>query len=141
MSKPNSKKERQFRFVRCDRIILPDPKQEADWNNVFSIQETIAIVGVVTPIIVRRVVEGDGPNRCKKIVLVAGRDRLEAAQLAGLKCIPCFFIKGDETYIRLAAVTENIWRKRFTALQRAEFVAEYYRLALEPANVSGHGCP
>ena len=132
------KKQTRFSFIRLDKIILPDPDQDADWNNVFAIAETIPIVGMVTPIIVRRVTERQGSAKHKKIVLVAGRDRFEAAALARLERVPCFFIKGDETHIRLAAVTENIWRKRLTPLQRAELLAEYYRLALVPANISGH---
>ena len=136
LMKTKCEKRPPFKLVARDKIVLPDDN-DPDYENVFAIAESIPIVGLIQPLIVKRVLEKHGEKIVKKIVLIAGRDKLAAATIAGVKRVACVFIKGDETHSQLVAVSENIWRKHLTVLRQAELVVEYCRLALTPANISG----
>ena len=70
------------------------------------------------------------------VFLVAGRNRLRAAELAGLKEIPAMFFKGDRRHARLITIEENLFRKDLAALERAEQYAKWFKIA-EHSEVSG----
>ena len=69
-------------------------------------------------------------------MLVAGANRLKAAELLGLKEIPAIFFKGDHRRARLITIEENLFRTNLTALERAEQYAAWYTIA-EKLEVSG----
>jgi ParB family transcriptional regulator, chromosome partitioning protein len=126
--------------VRVSDVIVPKSHREVDEETASRIAESIRAHGFLGPIVVRRrqVVAGyfEDAEDTTAIYLVAGRNRLRGAELAGLKEIPAIFFKGDNRHARLVTIEENLFRKDLTALERAEQYAEWFRIA-EQLKVSG----
>ncbi|MEZ5792505.1 MAG: ParB N-terminal domain-containing protein [Nitratireductor sp.] len=78
---------------------------------------------VLPPITVRRT-----PNGTKKLTLVAGAHRLEAARQAGRSEIEAVIVKVNADQAREIEIKENLFRNELTALERITAVAEYRRL-------------
>ena len=95
------------------------------------IAEFIRARGFFGSIVVRRekVVGDFGEREDARMLLVAGRNRLRAAELLGLKEIPAIFFKGDHRHARLITIEENLFRKDLTALERAEHYAAWFRIS------------
>ena len=101
------------------------------------IANSIRANGLWHPIVVRREnVVAFGEREDPRILLVAGRNRLRAAELAGLKEIPAMFFNGDRRHARLITIEENLFRKDLAVLERAEQYAEWFKIA-EHLEVSG----
>jgi hypothetical protein len=107
-------------------------------KNVANIAESIGAHGLLNPVIVRPIFEKKAKHRrLKKAVLISGADRVAAAKLAKLERIQCFYFKGDEIDSQLIKISENLWRKEFTVLRRAEMLAEWLTIASAKVNSSG----
>ncbi len=92
--------------------------------------KSIKVHGLLQPIAVRRVTAKDEDGEVtRRIVLVFGAHRLEAMKYIGQKLVPCVFVECDERQAQLVRLGENLWRKTFTVLQRAEMLVEYLHLA------------
>jgi len=102
------------------------------------IAESIRANGLLHPIVVwrRKVVRFFGEGQDTATFLVAGGNRLRAAELLGLKEIPAIFFKGDHRRARLVTIEENLFRQDLTVLERAEQYAEWFRIA-QQLEVSG----
>lgn len=87
------------------------PRERFDEEALTSLAASIAEVGVVQPVIVRKVIEG--------YEIVAGERRWRAAQRAGLKRIPALVRDADDRGALEAAVVENIHRQDLNALEEA----------------------
>jgi septum formation topological specificity factor MinE len=98
-------------------------------EKVRSLAASMAMIGLRTPITVRRIKKGFSTT----LTLVAGRHRLEAAKKLGWEHIDAFIIEGNETDARICQLMENLYRADLTPLQRAEDVAELIGLVLENA--------
>jgi ParB/RepB/Spo0J family partition protein len=86
------------------------------------------MVGLRTPITVRRIEkERDGVSTTV-LALVAGGHRLEAFKSLGLKRIPALVIEGNKRDARILQLIENLYRAELTALQHAEDLAELIEL-------------
>ena len=86
--------------------IRPNPRQPRREFGAEELQElarSIAQVGVLQPLSVRRTRQG--------WELIAGERRLRAAQLAGLTTVPCLPVEADGETSALMALVENIQRK------------------------------
>jgi ParB family transcriptional regulator, chromosome partitioning protein len=128
----------KFKEVPLNKICFSDDRAPDD-KNVRSLIDSILVRGVLQPLIVKRIVErGRGGKKIKKIILIAGRDRYEAAQLADLKTVPCVFVQGDETDLQITALSENLHRKSFHVFERAEMTVKFYDLASRSADFSDH---
>ena len=94
--------------------ISPNPNQP---RQVFGDQEldelsrSIAQLGILQPLSVRRVADG--------WELIAGERRLRAAQRAGLTTVPCLPVEADEDTSALLALVENIQRKDLDVWEEA----------------------
>jgi ParB family transcriptional regulator, chromosome partitioning protein len=99
--------------------VAPNPRQprtsfedEALESLALSIQE----VGVLQPIVVRRVGSG--------FELIAGERRLRAAKLAGLATVPAVIRESDDTESLREALIENIHREDLNPIELAEAFRE-----------------
>ncbi len=94
--------------------IVPNPYQPRDRFDeeaLAALAESIAQVGVIQPIIVRKLIEG--------YEIIAGERRWRAAQRAGLRTIPTLVRSADDKGSLEAAVVENVHRQDLNALEEA----------------------
>ena len=73
---------------------------------------SIAQVGLLQPILVRRLSEG--------FELIAGERRLKACRLLGYKEIPCIVVSAGEEKCAVMALSENLQRRSLHYLEEAE---------------------
>lgn len=94
--------------------IVPNPyqpREHFDEETLASLAASIAEVGVVQPVIVRKALEG--------YEIIAGERRWRAAQRAGLRNVPALVRDADEKGALEAAVVENVNRQDLNALEEA----------------------
>lgn len=87
------------------------PRQSFDQESLEAMARSIGEVGVLQPIVVRRL---DGGYE-----LVAGERRLRAAKLAGLATVTAIIRTTDDTESLREALIENIHRQDLAALEQA----------------------
>lgn len=97
------------------RPVLDDAKVEA-------IAESLAIIGLTSPILIRCA------DRADSYTLVAGTHRLEAARRLGWEFIDARIVQGPLDQMRLMEIDENLARAELTPLDRARFLAERKRI-------------
>ncbi|MDD6188439.1 MAG: ParB/RepB/Spo0J family partition protein [Clostridiales bacterium] len=86
-------------------VIHPNPYQPRkvfDPESLADLSQSIARLGVLQPLSVRRTPAG--------WELIAGERRLRAAELAGLSTVPCLNVEADEETSSLLALVENLQR-------------------------------
>ncbi|MXZ52302.1 MAG: ParB/RepB/Spo0J family partition protein [Acidimicrobiaceae bacterium] len=94
--------------------IVPNPyqpREHFDEEMLVSLAASIAEVGVVQPVIVRKILEG--------YEIIAGERRWRAAQRAGLRNVPALVRDADDKGALEAAVVENVHRQDLNALEEA----------------------
>ncbi len=87
------------------------PRQEFQPDELAELAQSIAQVGVLQPLSVRRTSTG--------WELVAGERRLRAAKLAGLEEVPCLSIQTDSQSSSVLALVENLQRKDLDVWEEA----------------------
>jgi ParB family chromosome partitioning protein len=87
------------------------PRQSFGEESLEALARSIQEVGVLQPIVVRRLNGG--------YELVAGERRLRAARLAGLATVPAIIRTTDDTESLREALIENIHRQDLSALEQA----------------------
>ena len=80
------------------------PRQEFDESALEDLKESVQRIGVIQPILVRRL-PGTGYE------LIAGERRLRASKLAGLKSVPAMIREYNDAEISEIALIENIQRE------------------------------
>ena len=114
-----------------DRAIRPNPAQP---RKIFrqealeELAESIRQHGILQPLSVRRV----GTS----YELIAGERRLRAAQLAGLREIPCIVMAMDERESSMAAMVENLQRQDLDFIEEAAGISrlmEQFNMSQEQA--------
>ena len=108
------------------RAVLDDGRIEA-------IAESLAAIGLQSPILVRPSEPGDD------YTLVAGAHRLAAARRLGWEAIDARICLGSLDEMRLIEIDENLARAELTPLDRARFVAERKRVYLRMNPERTHG--
>jgi ParB family transcriptional regulator, chromosome partitioning protein len=124
-----------FCTVRIENIGIPLRKRDVDPGNVERLAESIASVGLLNPLVVRRT----GASQSGILTLVAGRHRLEALKRLGREEVECRIITDDDLQAQLMEIDENLCRAELTPAQEAAAVArrkEIY-LALHPETAAG----
>ena len=111
----------------------------ADDSRVAALASSIKDIGLQTPISVRFVdsVTIDGEEVSHVPVLIAGRNRLEAARQLGWERIDCFILTADDIEARLWEIAENLHRVGLTKEERDEHIRRYAELLKEREGVSG----
>ena len=87
------------------------PRQEFCREDLLELAQSIAQVGVLQPLSVRRTRQG--------WELIAGERRLRAAQMAGLSTVPCLPVEADGETSALLALVENLQRKDLDVWEEA----------------------
>ncbi len=78
------------------------PRQEFDPEALEELSRSIAQVGILQPLSVRRIATG--------WELIAGERRLRAADMAGLRTVPCLPVDADDESSSFLALVENLLR-------------------------------
>ena len=92
------------------------PRQEFDESALEDLKESVQRIGVIQPILVRRL-PGTGYE------LIAGERRLRASKLAGLKSVPAMIREYNDAEISEIALIENIQREDLNAIEEARAYA------------------
>ena len=95
--------------------IIPNPKQPRtifDDDALEELADSIATLGLIQPITVRR--EADG-----KYIIISGERRWRASKLAGRKTIPAYIREADDKELHEMALVENIQRQDLNAMEIA----------------------
>lgn len=103
-------------------LIVPNPhqpRQTFEPEALAELSRSIAQVGILQPLSVRRVGE--------TWELIAGERRLRAAQMAGLSTVPCIPTQVDERTSSLLALIENLQRADLTVWEEAEAICRLVR--------------
>ncbi len=87
------------------------PRDHFDEETLASLAASISAIGVVQPVIVRKISDG--------YELIAGERRWRAAQRAGLRDIPAIVRDADDQRALEAAVVENVHRQDLNAIEEA----------------------
>ena len=112
-----------------ENVQIIGKRRKRDPEKVKTLAASISMVGLRTPITVRRIEkERDGDSKTSTIPLVAGHYRLEAFKSLGIKRIPAFVIESDKSDAKILQLIENLYRAELTALQHAEDLAELVQL-------------
>jgi len=105
----------------------------ADDFRVAALASSIKDIGLQTPISVRFVdsVTIDGEEVSHVPVLIAGRNRLEAARQLGWERIDCFILAADDIEAQLWEIAENLHRVGLTKEERDVHIRRYAELLTE----------
>ncbi|HEY7565870.1 MAG TPA: ParB/RepB/Spo0J family partition protein [Acidimicrobiia bacterium] len=111
---PSGRSDEQsgFAMIAVDEV-SPNPQQPRtrfDDESLAGLAESISMVGLLQPIVVRR-------NSAGGYVLVAGERRWRAARRAGLAEIPAVVREGDDREALTEALVENLQRTDLTPLE------------------------
>jgi ParB family chromosome partitioning protein len=117
--------------VQTRFITVPANRREIEAKSVEALAESMAKIGLLTPITIRA-------NRDGELVLVAGGHRLAAALKLGWKEIDCIEFDGDEIDAELWEIAENLHRADLTVLQRSEQIARWLDLVEIKGAQVGH---
>ena len=101
-------------------IIVPNPRQPRqvfDEDDITELAASIKEVGLLQPIVVRRVDGEDG--RAESYELVMGERRLRAAKEAGLETIPAVVRYTEDQDLLRDALLENLHRVQLNPLEEA----------------------
>lgn len=105
--------------------------RERDSASVQSLAESIATVGLINPIRVRRV--------GAEWEVTAGSHRLAACKSLGLVDIECIVVEDDDLHAELAMIDENLMRAELSASDRAVQTARRKAIYLELHPETAHG--
>jgi ParB family transcriptional regulator, chromosome partitioning protein len=101
------------------------PRTNFEIESLDELAQSIRLQGIIQPLTVRKI----GYDRYQ---LIAGERRLKAAEIAGLKAVPCYIrVANDEQMLELALI-ENIHRKDLNAIE----IAISYRRLIEELNLT-----
>lgn len=121
-------KARTIEILNLEFIKIGPRHRELREEQVSSLMQSIAKIGLKTPITVRQ------PHGDDDVYLVAGGHRLEACKRLGMEQIEAFVVESDdEDAARMWEIAENLHRAELTALERDEHVSEWIRLAEKKA--------
>jgi ParB-like nuclease domain len=107
-------------YVVIKQIKVASPRRQINPQKVKELKESIAEIGLRTPITVRVV---DGTKH-----LIAGLHRLAAVKALGWEKIPVVKIKGGKKVARLWEISENLHRAELTAVEESRLIVEWLEL-------------
>ena len=104
-----------FRLIKLSRI----PNQpRVEIGDLTELSSSIKQKGVLEPLLVK-------PNRDGTWMIIAGERRWRAANLAGLREVPCIELDIDEQSIAEIALIENLQRKDLNIWEEADGLAVF----------------
>ena len=104
--------------------IRPNPKQPRtvfDEDDLAELAASIAEIGILQPVVVRRVAEPatEGPDAGVRFELIMGERRLRASERAGLDTIPAIIKDTQDDALLRDALLENLHRSQLNPLEEA----------------------
>lgn len=90
------------------------PRKDFDEESLQLLADSIAVHGVLQPIIVRESLQFPGTYE-----IIAGERRWRAAKMAGLSEIPAVTVDGDDLKIAQISIVENIQRENLNPVEEA----------------------
>lgn len=88
------------------------PRQDFDQESLIELAESLRVSGLIQPIVVR-------PLNSNDYEIVAGERRWRAAQMAGMKTIPCLIRDYSDEQSAAVSVIENLQRKDLNPIEEA----------------------
>lgn len=110
--------------------IVPNPNQprrDFDQESLNELADSIAEIGIVQPITLRKMEDGT-------FQIIAGERRWRASKLAGKQSIPAYIRTADDENVMEMALIENIQREDLNAVEIAlayQHLLEQYELTQE----------
>lgn len=95
--------------------IVPNPYQPRvtfDEEALEELKESILTLGIIQPLTLRQTAPG-------KYQIISGERRFRASKAAGLKSVPAYIRKADDTAMLEMAIVENIQRENLDAIETA----------------------
>lgn len=115
---------RRIEIINLEFIKIGPRHREIREEQVSSLVQSIAKIGLKTPITVRQASPDDD------VILVAGAHRLEACKRLFMDEIEAFVIENDdEEAARMWEIAENLHRAELTKLERDEHIAEWISIS------------
>ncbi len=110
-----------FGDIPVDAIIpnTRQPREVFDEDDLKELADSIGEVGVLQPIVVRRLAEADPANPDAQYELIMGERRWRASQRAGKETIPAIVRHTDDADLLRDALLENLHRANLNALEEA----------------------
>ena len=107
--------EKQIQTLPLSRIEprQDQPRDQFDEDRLQDLAASIARHGLIQPVIVRHLPNGD-------YQIIAGERRWRAARLAGLAEVPAIVIEADDRKVMELALIENLQREDLGAIEEAE---------------------
>jgi ParB family chromosome partitioning protein len=107
-------KDSNIKDLKLDCIIpgRSQPRKHIDQNSLNELASSIKSQGLIQPIVVRLVDKG-------VYEIIAGERRWRAAEIAGLKTIPCVIKNVDEFSAHAISLIENIQRSNLNPLEES----------------------
>lgn len=106
----------------------PDqPRRDFDPESLEELAESIREIGIIQPITLRKIKEGD-------YQIIAGERRFRAAGMAGLKAIPAYIRTADDENVMEMALIENVQREDLNSMEVAlacQHLLEVYNMTQE----------
>lgn len=100
-------------------LIEPNPEQpRSEFGDLTELKESIAQKGVLEPLLVKPI-RGTG-----NFMIIAGERRWRAANLAGLREVPCIELDIDDRAVAEIALIENMQRKDLSIWEEADGLAQ-----------------
>lgn len=110
--------DKKLLMLRPEEIrINSNYKREYNEYELKLLSLSIATIGVIEPISVRRDCDGN-------YILISGSRRLKAAIMAGLRRVPCILHKVDSHTAAIFSVAENLQRKNLPFFDEAKEISD-----------------
>ena len=105
--------------LRLDDMVpgMYQPRTRMDEGALYELAESIKAQGIMQPILVRRLAEGENAG---KYEIIAGERRFRAARLAGLASVPVLVRDVPNEAAAAMALIENIQREDLNPLEEAQ---------------------
>ena len=111
--------ERSPSTLLLEQIVpgIYQPRTRMDEGALYELAESIKAQGIMQPILVRRLEQGDAAG---KYEIIAGERRFRAARLAGLDSVPVLVRNVPDEAAAAMALIENIQREDLNPLEEAQ---------------------
>ncbi len=109
--------DKKLLMLKVDDIIPSknQPRKIFDEYELNLLSDSISSSGIIQPLAVRKAANG-------KYEIIAGERRLKAAQMAGLRRIPCVLHNTDDKTAAIYSIMENLQRQDLTFFEEAEAI-------------------
>ncbi len=108
--------------LRLDEMVAGQyqPRTCMDEGALYELAESIKAQGIMQPILVRRLAQGNNAGRYE---IIAGERRFRAARIAGLESVPVLVREVADEAAAAMALIENIQREDLNPLEEAQGLA------------------